>query len=137
MAATVKAGAKSRANGTRPKPQALPAAPAEPFRFSTEAEPEAEEREPFFYIDDDEYTILSNPGPGIAIEAMHIMAGGGPAAIVESDEYVMTEMLGEDGWAALRGVARDRRITGRQLRAMIIEVTQKAMGALEEEGPNR
>lgn len=133
MAATVKGAAKSRANSAKPK--ALE--PAEPFRFSTEAEPEAEERIPFFYIDDDEYTILANPGPGPAIEAMHIAAGGGPVALVESDDYLMTEMLGEDGWAALRGLARDNRITGKQLRAMIKEVTTRAMGAMEEEGPNR
>lgn len=134
MAATVRGGAKSRANGAKPK---AVSAPAEPLRFSTEAEPVVEEREPFFYIDDAEYTIPKAPGPGIAIEAMHIAASGSPAALAESDDYVMTEMLGEDGWEALRGLAREHRITGPQLRAMIKEVTTKAMGALEEEGPNR
>jgi hypothetical protein len=139
MAATVNAASKAK-GGAKPRPASrpqLPAAPAEPLRFSSEAEVEPEEREPFFYVDETEYTILANPGPGIAVEAMHIMAAGTPASTVAAEEYVTTAMIGEDGWAALRGLARKRIISGKQLRAMIAECSQKAMGALEDEDPNR
>lgn len=129
MAATVKAGAKPRPNGTKPQ------AP-EPLRFSSDAEPEPEERETFFIIDDTEYTILKNPGPGIASDAMDILAAGTPSSLVASEKYVMEAMIGEDGWAALRKLARDRRISGKQFRAFVQECTVKAMGALEDEGPN-
>lgn len=129
MAATVKAGAKSRANGTSPKEP-------EPFRFSSETEPEPEERVPFFYVDGQEFTILVNPGMDIGTDALDMMAEGGPTAIAAAERYVMESMIGKDGWAALRKLKRDRKIPDAQFRAVITEVRTRAMGPMEDAAPN-
>lgn len=129
MAATVKAGAKPRANGTGPKTP-------EPFRFSSEAEPEPEERVPFFYVDDTEYTILANPGMDIGTEALYLAADSGPAGMAAAEKYTMEKMIGADGWAALRKLKRERKISDKQFRAMITEVRARAMGPMEDAAPN-
>lgn len=128
MPATVKAAATHR-----PAPPAQ--APAVLRLSSTSDEPE--EREPLFYIDDVEYTIPVSPPASISLEAMHIIAegGGSPAAQMAAEDYVMTEMLGEEGYAALRGCKTIKR---HELRRVIEVISERANGALEdEEHPNR
>lgn len=95
------------------------------------AEPE---RVPMFFIGDREYTVLKDPPASIALEAMHIMArgGGGPQAELMADDYVMTEMLGEEAYAAFRQAPQP---TPKQRRWVSMEVTKRAMGALEDPKP--
>jgi hypothetical protein len=138
MAATVKAGARPRpARAPRP---AIPAAPPQPPaagapRFTIPAEPAEEEREPLFYVDDVPYTIPADPGPGIAIEAMHIGAVRGEAY---AEDYFMGAMLGDDGWAVLRRLMREKAVTWKDYLRLVEVCRDKTMGALEdEESPNR
>lgn len=93
-----------------------------------EAEPE---RIPMFTIGGREYTVLLEPPTSIAVEALHIMAagGGGPQAQLVADDYVMTQMLGEDAYAALR---QSKKVTSAQRRWVSMEVSRRAMGALED-----
>lgn len=128
MTAKAVAGKPRPARITRPAP-AAPAAP-EVLRF-TSTTGEVEQREPLFYIDDVEYTIPVDPSPTIGLEALHILSanGGGVIAQAMADDYVMTEMLGEDGYAALRGC---KTVTSGELAQVIRIVSQKALGALED-----
>jgi hypothetical protein len=132
MAAKAVAGKPAQqrpARITRP----APAAP-ELLRFTSTTD-EPEQREPLFYIDDTEYTILVNPPASIGQEALHILAeeGGGPLAQVMADDYVMTAMLGEEGYAALRAC---KTVKPAELAHLKEIITKKALGALEEV-PNR
>lgn len=138
MAATVKAGAKrprtanANGNGTAPPAPQITG----PLRFSAESD-EPEEREPLFFIDDHEYTIPVNPPASIALEALHIMAAGkgSVAASIEAEDYIMTEMLGEDGWAALRGC---KTVKKHEMRHLIQVISERANSAMEDDGnPNR
>lgn len=142
MAATVKAGKPPRAPARPPTRDHLPPAQngkadatADPgvLRFSAESD-EPEEREPLFYINDAEYTIPVEPGPGIGMEALHIIAEGGGSAVAMAmaDDYVMTEMLGAEGWEALRGCKTVKRA---DMLHLIQVCTQKALGALENPNP--
>jgi hypothetical protein len=101
------------------------------LRF-TSVPDEEEQREPLFYIDDVEYTIPVEPPAGIGLEAMHMIAQGGPAAGAAVEDYIMGEMLGEDGWAALREC---RTLKMADYRRLVQVCTEKVMGA--EEDPNR
>ena len=144
MAATAKAGAKPRSvRDALPPPPGVPAGPppapapepSGPLRFSS-ADDGEEKREPLFYVDDVEYTIPVEPSASIALESLHIIArgGGSLAAQMMAQDYVMTRMLGEDGWAALRGC---KTVKKHELKHLIQVVTQKAMAELEdEESPN-
>jgi hypothetical protein len=52
-----------------------------------------------------------------------------------AQDFVMTEMLGEDGYAALRGC---KTLKPSELRQVTQIISDRANGALEdEEGPNR
>jgi hypothetical protein len=138
MAATVRAGAKSRP-ATRDhlppasKGHADAAAAPGVLRFSSSSD-KPQEREPLFYIDDTEYTIPVDPSPSIGLEAIHIVSegGGNPVAMAMADDYVMTQMLGEDGWAALRGC---KTITAGDYRHLVKICSERAMGALEDPNP--
>jgi hypothetical protein len=134
MAAKAVAGKAPQQRPARIVRQTLAPAAPEVLRFTSTSD-EPEQREPLFYIDDVEYTILVNPPASIAQEALHILAeaGGGPVGQIMADDYVMGEMLGEDGWAALRSC---KTVKPEQLAHLKQEVVKKAMGALEEV-PNR
>jgi hypothetical protein len=135
MAATVKAGARNRRPALPParRPEPEPSGPLHFAAPAKGAKPEPEEREALFYVGDTEYTILSDPGPGIALDARHIIATGGHAANAKAEDYVMTEMLGEQGWTDLRRYVREKLISRKDLNYLLKVVTEKAMGALEED----
>jgi hypothetical protein len=118
------------------------------LRFSSSSD-KPQEREPLFYIDDTEYTMLVDPPASIALTASRLLSderrhlealGADPleafrAASGLSQNYVMTEMLGEDGYAALCGC---KTITPAEIRQVMQVVSERAQGALEdEEHPNR
>jgi hypothetical protein len=58
-----------------------------------------EDRIPLFSIDGTEYTMPAEPLGYIGIEATHLWATESPAA---ATDWLMTEMLGEEGFTALR-----------------------------------
>ena len=135
MAATVKAPAAKR----RPPPHrpALPPAMPEPpglLHFAS-ADAQPEEREPLFYVDDAEYTIPVDPGPGIALEALHIMAGaagaGDETAQAQAEDYILTQMLGEQGWADLRRCVREKIVSRKDFAYLTGVISERAMGAVE------
>jgi hypothetical protein len=130
-------GGKKPVRPSAARARTVPAAAIQPpqpavLRFTSVAD-EPEEREPLFYIDDTEYTMLKNPSSTIGQEALHILAenGGSPLGQVMADDYVMTKMLGEEGYAALRAC---KTIKAADLAHLKQVVSQKALGALE--GPN-
>ena len=135
MAAQVKAGPKAR------RPQRPPVAPPEPepersgpLHFAApdkDAERVDDEREALFYVGNAEYTIPVDPGPGIGLEARHIVVAGGPTGAAQAEDFVMTRMLGEDGWADMRRYVLDKVIGREDFGYLIKVVTEKAMGALE------
>lgn len=136
MAATVKAPATQKRRPPAPRP-ALPPAPPEPpgLLHFTAVSDEPEEREPLFYIDGTEYSIPLDPPATIAINATHIIATGGPSAGAMAEDYLMTEMLGEDGFAALRNC---KTVKLDDYRHLVEVCTRRAMGQPEEgEAPNR
>ena len=155
MAATVKAGkTPARRPAARDhlpkKPGAHANGTAAPgvLRFSSSSTG-PEEREPIFYIDDTEYTMLADPPASIALTASRLLSeerghlealGAEPleafrAASGLAQNYVMTEMLGQDGYAALCGC---RTIKAAEMRRVMEVVSERAQGALEdEEHPNR
>lgn len=144
MAAQVKAGGTRKTTSARPRPALPPADENVPnlggdtvhgnavLRLTSEPEGE-EKREPLFYIDDREYTIPVEPPASIALTALDIMASGAPDAAARAERYVMTEMLGEDGWQALRSC---KTLTLRDYRRLAQVCSEKVMGQLEEEAPN-
>lgn len=112
----------------RPAPEPAPA-PAV-LRFASVSD-EPEEREALFYIDDTEYTVLVNPPASIGQEALHIIAegGGSPVAQVMADDYVMSQMLGGEAYAALRAC---KTVKAGELAHLKQVVSRKALGALED-----
>ncbi len=76
----------------------------EPIRLSTKDIVPPARRVPCFYIDDAEYTIMLEPPMAVSLEFAHIMAeGSGTAeAMGIAVDYLLTELLGEDGYRALR-----------------------------------
>jgi hypothetical protein len=142
MTATAKGTPRTRpSQRARTVPAAVPAAPPRPvvLRFTSEpaeaAEQVPEEREPLFYIDDVEYTIPVNPSSVIGREALHIMAehGGGPVGMTLADDYIMTMMLGVEGFSALRSC---KTLKKGDYPYLVSIITERAMGALEEDNPN-
>lgn len=104
----------------------------EVLRIPDDDGPEPEpERIPMFYIGDREFTVPKEPPVTIGLEALHIISrgGGGPIAQAMADDYVMTEMLGEEGFAAYR---QSPKLTVPQRQWVKLKVTQMAMGALED-----
>jgi hypothetical protein len=119
----------------RPPSRPLTTAPAAPaiLRLSSQPAADADEREALFYIDDVEYTIPVNPPARIGINALHITATEGARAGAMAEDYVMTEMLGADGWKALRNC---KGLTMGDYKHLIQICTEKAMGTVEDDDPN-
>jgi hypothetical protein len=72
-----------------------------PLRLDTNAEPDPRytQRETLFSIDNDEYTIPLAVSTNVLLEYVHRSATEGIDAAVD---YAVTELLGEEGYAALR-----------------------------------
>lgn len=104
---------------------------AEVLRVPDDGDVPELERIPMFYIGDREFTVLKDPPVSIGLEALHIIArgGGGMIAQTMADDYMMTEMLGEEGYAVYR---QSPKLTREQRLWVKMRVTQLAMGALED-----
>jgi hypothetical protein len=131
-----------------PRSGAAPAAPYEPLRFTT-GDSTPEKREPLFYIDDTEYTMLADPPASIGLTAMKIeaemvdelTAAGATVQVAsmkaagKAQDYIMRRMLGDDGYEALCGYEK---LTGSELRQIIEICATKVYSVLEDEdNPNR
>ena len=78
------------------------------IRFSSEAEPKVSKRIPLFYIDDVAYTVPKDPSPSIGLKYLQIAhEESGDAATY----YLMTTMLGEEGFQALIDYAEQGKLT--------------------------
>lgn len=101
-----------------------------------------DERIPMFYLPDPEaengereYTVPAEPDATIALKYLHI-AGGGPCDCPQphgrgelaANDYLLTELLGSDGYRALREC---RGLKGGDLGAILALASKHALGALE------
>ena len=99
-----------------------------PMRLFTSDDDEPVEREPLFYIDDVAYTIPVRVGMDVAIEYLHRAAavGGGGEGEALAADYLLTEMLGEEGYRALRTY---KKLTAAQFAHVIAVCTRIALGS--------
>lgn len=88
------------------------------------------ERIPLFYIGDREFTIPKHPGANVAVAYMQILAedGEGPKAEARAYTYLFREMLGDEGYQALKDCGD---LTMPDLARLIGVLVQHTMGALE------
>jgi len=117
------------ANGDRPAGD--PSIP-DILRFTTEASGDVPEvRIPLFSIDDVVYTIPAEPNLTIGLEASHLLGESADPGIgaTRAMDYVLTEMIGEEGYAALRRLRTVSRAGFQKVSAICMEL---AMGALED-----
>lgn len=103
------------------------------LRLTPRAEPAA--RVPLFYIGDLEFTVPADPGANIALQYLHIAAGQDCACIkphgrgeMAANDYLLTELLGEDGYQALREFDGLTTADLGQIIAIAVKIT---LGALE------
>ena len=101
----------------------------EPVRFDDE-HPEDIRVTLFVGNDGTRYTVLANPGPRVGLEYVHLvgMGGGSETAQLLASDWLMGEMLGQEGYDALRGM---RTADGTKYRKITAIVNRIAMGPLE------
>lgn len=85
-------------------------------------------REPIFTIDGQEYTIPVEIPARISLMATRRLAELGEVA---GGVWLMTFLLGQDGWDALEKCPD---VTPADLKAIQAVIRQKTFGAMEEEG---
>jgi hypothetical protein len=111
------------------QPATLTGAPWEPVRLTPAGEPEAERRVPVFSIvrDGEEtvYTVLGNPRYRVSMEYVHRVRTEGVGMALD---WLLGEMLGEDGYAALRSWDE---LTEEDTGRVIAVCTGLALGRLE------
>ena len=90
--------------------------------------PVTTEREPIFSIDGTEYTIPREVPGSLALQAMERTRTNGE---VSATAWLMEEMLGADGYRALRECPTVRRD---EVQAITRIIRDRVFGDLEEEG---
>lgn len=86
--------------------------------------------EPLFELDDEIYQIPKKPSAGMALGYLERQTEQGPDAAIH---WMMTEMLGEEGYGALRDHPNlDREI----LDKIIGKVEKKVLGGMEGKRPS-
>ena len=88
------------------------------LRFSSEAKPDKkqEQRIPLFYIDDEAYTVPRYPNPAIGLRFLKKIHEEGDG---EANFYLLTTMLGEDGYNALIDYSDKGLLTTEQFEAVV------------------
>ena len=86
----------------------------------------SDERIPLFSIDGTDYTMPAEVPGSVSMEATELWATEGEAS---ATRWLMLELLGEDGWAALRGC---KTITKAQTKQVIQIIVEHAMGGDED-----
>jgi len=86
--------------------------------------------EPLFELDDDIYQIPARPSAGMALGYLERQTEQGPDAAIH---WMMTEMLGHEGYDALKNhPSLDREV----LDAIIARVEKKVLGGMEGKRPS-
>jgi hypothetical protein len=88
--------------------------------------PEHEEREPFFTIDDDEYTILKSPPPAMGLGFLELVRTRGEAVAVAQMFDDMIEPRG-----ALRRLSKVKGLKAGTVEALMGVVQDKLMSVAE------
>jgi hypothetical protein len=88
------------------------------LRFSSEAKPDKkrEQRVPLFYIDDQAYTVPRFPAPAVGLRFLKILHNEGEG---EANYYLLTTMLGEEGYDALMNYSDKGLLSSEQFEAVI------------------
>lgn len=100
----------------------------EPVKIRTDEVAE-EEREPFFYLDDVEYTIPKHIAPSVTLRFMDRAADGEMAAV----GWLMRELLGDDAMDALE---ESGSITDEQMATLMDYIQKKVLAASRKQLPN-
>ena len=102
----------------------------EPLRLETPDEaPEEAPRVELFSIDDQPFTIPVRVPQQVAVEYLHRFAtAGGPEGQVLANDYLLTQVLGEDAYAALRAWPH---LTTDQFAWVTEVITRLAFGQIE------
>lgn len=112
-----------------PEPESSPLDPGAGGEFEvlrlTRRTDRAEEREPLFYIDDVEYTILKRPSPNVGLQCLHLFRTQGDGV---ATDYVLAKLLGPEGYAALREYDD---LTPPQYKQICQIAIKRALGSLE------
>jgi len=82
-------------------------------------------RVPLFEVDGETYTIMARPQAEIALQYLHLTQTKGDAA---ASHYLLGELLGEDGYTALR---RFKGLQDKQFRQIVTIAAQIALGSAE------
>lgn len=85
-------------------------------------------REPLFSIDGTEYTIPVEVPGSMALRAMEMTRTAGEAP---TTAWIMEQLLGKEGWKALRACDQ---VTKPQMKAIMAVCREKVFGDMEEEG---
>lgn len=128
-AANPAAPSPGNGNGHAPPPPGVPA--FEVIRFTTAGKDAAAgPRVTLFSVDGKDYTIPAAPDLRIGLQATRVAARA-PAHLAEARvlDFVMTAMLGEDGWTALLDCED---ITREQFRLITETCQALTVGALED-----
>lgn len=108
------AGTPAAAADAEP-PGPLNGMPFQPVRLTTQRDPAAgpEPRVTLFFIDDKPYDVPAKPSPGVGLQFLHVAARQARAGNASGSngmdvrdavaiDQLMTDMLGDEGWEALR-----------------------------------
>ena len=87
-----------------------------------------DEREPFFSLDGETFTIPKMIGAETALQALERFRTEPELAVVA---WMMETVLGKDAWKALRNA---KGLDPKDLAAVIEAVREKTMGAIEDQG---
>lgn len=117
-----RASANGRANGNGHRSLAVPL-----ILELTSGPAEDLERIPIFSVDGTEYTIPKDVPAYVSLEAQELLATQG---MVVAERWLMVELLGEDGWKALRSC---KTLTRGQYRKLAASIVEHAMGSDEED----
>ena len=88
------------------------------LRFSSEAKPDKrrDQRIPLFYIDDDPFTVPRFPDPAVGLKFLKILHEDGDG---EANYYLLTSMLGQEGYDALMAYSEKGLLTQEQFDGVI------------------
>lgn len=82
-------------------------------------------RIPLFEADGETYTILARPQMEIGLQYLHLSVTEGEQT---ATHYLLGELLGEDGYAALRNF---KGLTSKQFQQVVTIATEIALGSVE------
>jgi hypothetical protein len=85
-------------------------------------------RHALVYIDGEPITVPDEVSQSVTLEYMHLASGGREVDLMSAQDYLLTALLGEDGYARLRAY---KHLTTEQLAWVLNTCNRIAIGALE------